>query len=151
MGLFNKKYKAETPVQEVLDTSTHVEAIKIHTNMGDIDATLTTSTEVHSNYIRVDNRVNKYYSKDNTYLSNEGKKCINYETTLLNRVDDYNNSLCPYCKQVVKLPKQKVSCKRCGKKIYVVDGYIKQGYMILTEDEYQYIKILRDKFYMTRR
>ena len=150
MKLFKRKQKTEeteTSEQTVLDPSTHVQPITIHTDYGNINATVTSKVEVHSNYVRVDDRINKYYSDDNTYISKTGQQCVAIEESLINRVEDFNKSICPCCRKEIKLPKQKTTCKNCNNKIFIVQGFIKQGDMVLTEDEYNLLKIMRDKFY----
>lgn len=145
--LFNQKLQTETPEQEVLDASTHVSPLEIHSKNGNIKTTLTTSLEINTDYVRIDDRINKYYSKNNTHICQSGKNCVAFEESVLYRVNTYNESICPNCNNHLIMPKQKVTCKKCGNKVFVVEGNLKQGNMALTESEYLRLKDLRDLFY----
>ncbi len=97
-------------------------------------------------YIRIGNRVNIYANDTNTYISLAGQKCIEFEETLLEYANDFKDSLCPYCKEKIELPKQRKNCPLCKRKIYIVGGGIKQGMMALKEEDKIKLYQLRKDF-----
>lgn len=97
-------------------------------------------------YVRIDDRINIYANETNTYVSSAGQKCVEFEEALLEYADNYKNSICPYCKEKVEMPKRKKSCPKCKNKIYIVKGGIKQGNMALKEDDKIKLYELRDDF-----
>lgn len=103
-----------------------------------------------SQRLRVDERTNIYMNSENDYISSSGEKCVEFEETLLEYANLYNQGLCPYCKESVTMPKLKASCPHCGNKIHIAKGGIKQGFMALKEDDYIKLKSLRDDFYTER-
>lgn len=102
-------------------------------------------------YVRIDDRVNIYANDTNTYISTIGQKCINFENSLLEYADAYKKSLCPYCKQKIELPKQRKNCTLCKQKMYVVKGGIRQGIMVLKEDDQLKLKKLRKDFQLDKK
>lgn len=100
--------------------------------------------------LNVSERANVYMNSNNDYISDSGKKCVEFEETLLEYAELYKQGICPYCKEKVNMPKLKTSCPHCGNKIRVTKGGIKQGFMALKEDDYIKLKSLRDDFYTER-
>lgn len=97
-------------------------------------------------YVRIDDRTNIYANETNTYISTAGTKCADFEESLLEYAEAYKQSLCPYCKQKIELPKRKKSCPLCKQKMYIVKGGIKQGNMVLKEEDKLKLYQLRDDF-----
>lgn len=97
-------------------------------------------------YVRIDDRTNIYANETNTFISLTGQKCADFEENLLEYAEAYKQSLCPYCKQKIELPKRKKSCPLCKQKIYIVKGGIKQGNMVLKEEDKLKLYQLRDDF-----
>lgn len=106
---------------------------------------------VNSNYVNVDDRVNIYANETNTYISVAGQKCIDFEEKLLEYVEYYKRSICPYCKREIELPKQRKSCPHCKQKMYVVKGGIGQGMMVLKEEDKLKLSKLKNDFYEDRK
>lgn len=102
------------------------------------------------NYIKIDDRYSVYSNSTNTYISTAGKKCIYYEQTLLNRIQNYNDSTCPYCYKKIILPQCAKKCEFCNNRIHVITNSIQQEKMLLTEDEHLKLKELKDIFYNDR-
>ena len=101
-------------------------------------------------HLNVSERANIYMNSNNDYISPSGKKCVEFEESLLEYAELYKQGLCPYCKELVTMPKIKTSCPYCNNKIHVVKGGIKQGNMALKDDDYNKLKSLRDDFYTER-
>lgn len=101
-------------------------------------------------YLRVDDRTNIYMNSANDYISEAGVKCVEFENTLFEYADLYKQHLCPYCNEEVAMPKTVKLCPFCKSKIHVVKGGIKQGNMVLKDDDYIKLKSLREDFYTER-
>ena len=101
-------------------------------------------------YFHVDERTSIYMNSENDYISDSGKKCVEFEETLSEYAKLYKQGLCPYCKEKATMPKLKMSCPHCGNKIHIAKGGIRQGFIALKEDDYIKLKALRDDFYTER-
>lgn len=104
--------------------------------------------KVNSNYVNVNDRDSIYSNSTNTYTSSAGKKCIEYEKSLLKRANNYKQKTCPYCNSVLEeIPKRAKKCPFCGNKIHIVNSGINQGMMLLTSEESDKLYDLKDVFY----
>lgn len=100
--------------------------------------------------LRIDERSNIYMNNQDNYISDIGKRCVEYEKSLSDFAKCYQYSVCPNCGEIVELPKRKKACPKCKKTIHIVKGGIKQGNMALRDKEYLILKQMRDDFYIER-
>lgn len=98
--------------------------------------------------LRTDEIPNMYMSNQNGYMSDIGKKCVEYEKSLSDFAKCYQYSVCPNCGEIVELPKRKKPCPKCKRTIHIVKGGINQGNMALRDKEYLKLKQMRDDFYI---
>lgn len=99
-----------------------------------------------AHYVNIDFRINIYANETNTYVSSAGQKCVDFEESLHEYVDVYNKSICPYCGKRIELPKQRKTCPHCKRKMFVVKGGIKQGMMLLKEEDKLKLYQLKEDF-----
>ena len=102
-------------------------------------------------YVNVDDRSSIYANSSNTYTSPKGRDCIEYEKSLINRLDNYTKCVCPYCNSKIDIrPQRAKKCKICGNKIYIANSGIGKGTMYLTKDESDKLHHLKKLFYEDR-
>ena len=110
------------------------------------------SIRTNSSYVNVNDRDSIYSNSTNTYTSPAGKKCIEYEKSLICRVDNYKQKICPYCSSLLgETPKRSKKCPNCGNKICIANGGLNQGLMLLTSEESDKLHDLKNIFYADRR
>lgn len=102
----------------------------------------------NSNLNKHQEKVNTYELSPNEAVIHDNGQARNYETSIKNRIVNYNQKICPYCNKVIEiLPAKMKQCNKCGNYVFVTKSYLNPNQnMLITSQEHETLKSYRTKF-----